>query len=61
MITNQTMRRLEALEESIGTGDGAPPFDIELVFVEPVDGCFGGRITRVVKLSELTNARSEKG
>ena len=60
-MINQTIRRLEALEQSMGTGDGAPPFDFELVFVEPVDGCFGGRIKRVVRLSELTSATSEKG
>ena len=60
-MNNQTLRRLEQLEESMGTGDGAPPFDIELVFVEPVDGCFGGRIKRVVRLSELKSATSEKG
>jgi hypothetical protein len=45
----------------MATGDDAPPFDMELVFVEPVDGVPGGRIARVVKLSELANARSEKG
>jgi hypothetical protein len=61
MITNQTLRRLEHLEESMATGDGAPPFDMELVFVETVEGVPGGRIARVVKLSELTNARREKG
>jgi hypothetical protein len=53
-MTNQVIRRLEALEQSMATGDGAPPFDIELVFIEPVDGCPGGRITRSVMLSELT-------
>jgi hypothetical protein len=45
----------------MGTFDGVPPFDIELVFVEPVDGCPGGRIKRVVRLSELTNAMSGEG
>jgi len=60
MITNQTLRRLEQLEESTATSD-APPFDIEIVFVEPVDGCPGGRVKRVVKLSELANAKSEEG
>jgi hypothetical protein len=53
-------RQVEQLEKSMGTGDG-PPFDIELVFVEPVEGCFGGRIKRVVRLSELANARSQEG
>jgi hypothetical protein len=60
-MTNQVIRRLEALEQSMATGNDAPPFDIELVFVEPVDGCFGGRIVRTVKLSELTNPTSKQG
>jgi hypothetical protein len=60
-MNNQIVRRLEALEASMGTGDDVPPFDIELVFVEPVEGCPGGRIKRVVRLSELTNAMREEG
>jgi hypothetical protein len=60
MINQQIVRRLEALEESMGAGDVPPP-DIELVFVEPVEGCPGGRIKRVVRLSELTKAVSKEG
>ena len=32
-MNNQVMRRLEALEESMGTGEGTRP-EIELVFVK---------------------------
>jgi len=35
------------------THDDQPPFDIEIVFVEAVEGLPGGRIKRVVKLSDL--------
>ena len=51
-------RQVEQLEESMGKGDGAPPFDFELVFVEAIDGRPSGRVERV-KLSELKNATSK--
>jgi hypothetical protein len=51
-------RQLDRLEASMAPPENVPPFDIELVFVEPVDGCPGGRIKRVVKLSELTYRKS---
>ena len=60
MNNQQIERRLASLEESMGTGEAAPPFDIGIVIVEPVEGLPGGRIKRVVKLSELMNERNEK-
>jgi hypothetical protein len=47
------MRRLEQLEDSMAPPDDQPKLEIGLVFVEPVDGLPGGRITRIVRLSEL--------
>jgi hypothetical protein len=38
--------------------ENVPPVDFELVFVEAVDGCPGGRIKRVVKLSELASRKN---
>jgi hypothetical protein len=38
--------------------DNVPPFEIEIAFVEAVDGCPGGRIKRVVKLSELVGRKN---
>ena len=58
-MNNQVMRRLEALEESMGTGEGTRP-EIELVFVEAQDGRPTGKVT-YVKLSELTKATSTEG
>jgi len=52
-MTNQIMRRLEQLEDSMAPPDDQPKLEIGLVFVEPVDGLPGGRITRIVRLSEL--------
>ena len=59
MNNHQIERRLDRLEESMGTGESAPPFDIEIVFVEPVEGCYGGRVTRIVKLSEMRKLSEE--
>ena len=53
MISNQVLRRLEQIETLTDTHDDQPPFDIEIVFVEAVEGLPGGRIKRVVKLSDL--------
>jgi len=60
MTTNQIVHKLERLEEQMGARD-LPPLDIEIVFVEPVEGVPGGRIKRVVKLSELTSAMRGPG
>jgi hypothetical protein len=60
MTTNQIIRRLGEIETIMAPPDNLPPFDIELVFVEPVDGCPGGRIKRVVKLSELASRKNGK-
>lgn len=62
MNNSQITRRLEALETLMDPHDDTPKVDIEIVFVEPVEGCFGGRITRTVRLSELqTFSRATKG
>lgn len=61
MTNQQIVRRLEALETSMGAHDNAAPLEFEIVFIEAVEGCPGGRIKRIVKLSELGNAKSEEG
>jgi len=45
----------------MGAHDNAAPLEFEIVFIEAVEGCPGGRIKRIVKLSELGNAKSEEG
>jgi hypothetical protein len=42
-MTNQIVRRLEALEESMGARDDQPQFSIEVVFVDPTGKITGTR------------------
>jgi hypothetical protein len=57
MTNREIVHKLKALEERMGARD-QPQVDFEIVFVAPVDGVPGGRIERIVRLSEL---RNEKG
>ena len=41
-MTHQIVRRLEALEESMGARDDQPRFKIEVVFIDPTTGKITG-------------------
>ena len=57
-MTNQIVRRLEALERSMDADDGVPRFDFTIVFVGCEDGKPTGQVKRV-KLSDLPNSRCD--